>query len=251
MEKAIILSGDASDFVSVSDIAPDVMLDIRYYSTFNFVGDRIDGYEAPLAFLTQEAANALRVVSDWFAAKGYRLRIFDAYRPQMADAHFVRWARDTKDTRMKKMFYPNLDKDVLYPRRYITELSSHTRGSAVDLTLFDMAAGKDVDMGGMFDFFGELSHANYTGITEEQYANRMILRGAMLAHGFQPMTEEWWHFMLKDELTTGSRFTLHRRFLKRPQKRGKGARLITAPHQPYTPIHPSAQTPAAHPSSSR
>ena len=90
MKKAIILSGDASDFVSVSDIAPDVMLDIRYYSTFNFVGDRIDGYEAPLAFLTQEAANALRVVSDWFAAKGYRLRIFDAYRPQMADAHFVR-----------------------------------------------------------------------------------------------------------------------------------------------------------------
>ena len=101
MEQAIILSGDASDFVSISDIVPDVILDIRYYSTYNFVGDRIDGYEEPLAFLTREAAEALRVVSNEFVAKGYRLRIFDAYRPQMADAHFVKWTRDTGDTRMK------------------------------------------------------------------------------------------------------------------------------------------------------
>ena len=207
MEQAIILSNDASDFVSISDIVPDVILDIRYYSTYNFVGDRIDGYEEPLAFLTREAASALRVVSDKFVARGYRLRIFDAYRPQMADAHFVNWAKDTGDTRMKKLFYPDVDKDVLYPRRYITELSSHTRGSAVDLTLFDMTTGKDVDMGGMFDFFGELSHADYRGITEDQYANRMILRDMMLAHGFQPMAEEWWHFMLENEPYPNTYFT--------------------------------------------
>ncbi len=207
MEKVVILSGDASDFVSISDIIPDVILDIRYYSTYNFVGDRIDGYEEPLAFLTREAAEALRVVSNEFVAKGDRLRIFDAYRPQMADAHFVKWTRDTGDTRMKKLFYPDLNKDVLYPRRYITELSSHTRGSAVDLTLIDMATGRDVDMGGMFDFFGELSHADYTGITEKQYANRMFLRDTMLAHGFQPMVEEWWHFMLENEPYPNTYFT--------------------------------------------
>ena len=203
----ILLSGDASDFVSVSDVAPDVILEIRYYSTYNFVGERIDGYEEPLALLTREAAGALRAVSDAMAARGYRLKVFDAYRPQMADAHFVKWALDAADTRMKAYFYPDLDKAVLFPQRYITELSSHTRGSAVDVTLLDMATGRELDMGGMFDFFGESSHADYRGITDAQYANRMRLREAMQAHGFKPMAEEWWHFMLADEPWPNTYFT--------------------------------------------
>ena len=170
-------------------------------------GDRINGYEEPLAFLTKEAAQALKEVSDDVKAKGYRLKIYDAYRPQMAVSHFVEWAKDADDIRMKPYFYPELEKDVLFPQGYIMEHSGHSRGSTIDLTLFDMNTEKELDMGGTFDYFGELSHPDYTDITEKQYANRMILRDAMMAHGFNPLTEEWWHFTLKDEPYPDTYFT--------------------------------------------
>ena len=201
------LSDDSSDFVMLSEAVPDAILEIRYYSTYNFVGDRINGYEEPLAFLTKEAAAALKNDSDDLRTRGYRLKIFDAYRPQMAVTHFMNWALDTEDTRMKEYFYPELDKDVLFPQGYIAEHSGHSRGSTVDLTLFDMTTEKEVDMGGTFDYFGELSHPDYTGITEEQYQNRMILREAMLAQGFKPLAEEWWHFTLADEPYPDTYFT--------------------------------------------
>ena len=206
-EEGYTLSDDASDFVLLSEIVPDAILEIRYYSTYNFVGERIDGYEEPVALITKEAGEALREVSDELAEKGYRLKIYDAYRPQKAVDHFVRWAKDADDTKMKEYFYPELEKDVLFPRGYIMEHSGHTRGSTVDLTLFDMATGKEVDMGGTFDYFGELSHPDYRGITDEQYQNRMILRDAMLNHGFKPLDEEWWHFTLEDEPYPDTYFT--------------------------------------------
>ncbi len=189
----------ASDFVLLSEAVPDAILEIRYYSTYNFVGDRIDGYEEPVAILTKEAAAALKEVSDELSVKGYRLKIFDAYRPQTAVTNFINWAQDLNDTRMKEYFYPELNKDVLIPQGYISEHSGHSRGSTVDLTLFDMNTGKEVDMGGTFDYFGERSHSDYTGITGEQYANRLLLREAMMAHGFKPLPEEWWHYTLADE----------------------------------------------------
>ncbi len=201
------LSDDSSDFVLLSDAVPDAILEIRYYSTYNFVGRRIDGYEEPLALLTKEAASALKEVSDELVEKGYRLKIFDAYRPQMAVTDFMNWALDADDTRMKEYFYPDLDKDVLFPQGYINEHSGHSRGSTVDLTLFDMTTEKEVDMGGTFDYFGELSHPDYKDITEEQYNNRMILREAMLSHGFKPLPEEWWHFTLEDEPYPDTYFT--------------------------------------------
>ena len=190
---------DSSDFVLLTDAVPDAILEIRYYSTYNFVGDRIDGYEEPTAFLTKEAAKALREVSDELKEKGYRLKIYDAYRPQMAVDHFVRWAKDVDDVRMKEYFYPELEKSDLFPKMYIMERSGHTRGSTVDLTLFDMKTEKEVDMGGTFDYFGELSHPDYPYITEEQFANRMLLREAMMNHRFKPLETEWWHFTLEDE----------------------------------------------------
>ena len=207
-------------FVRVAEAVPDAILEIRYYSTYNFVGDRIDGYERPTALLTVEAAKALKAVSDDVKKQGYRLKIFDAYRPQRAVAHFMRWAKDVDDTRMKPYFYPNLDKSVLFAQGYIAEKSGHSRGSTVDLTLFDMALEKEVDMGGTFDWFGEESHPDwcgdpaarlYTGeyagdakpkdgkINEAQFRNRMLLREAMMRHGFKPLDEEWWHFTLADE----------------------------------------------------
>ena len=186
-------------FVNVTDVVPDVILEIRYFGTYNFVGERIDGYLQPTALLTKEAAEALKAVSDDVMAQGYRLIIYDAYRPQRAVDHFVRWAADVADTRMKAYFYPNLDKGVLFEQEYIMAKSGHTRGSTVDLTLFDMKTEKEVDMGGTFDWFGIESHPDYKDITPEQYRNRMILREAMLRHGFKPLESEWWHFTLADE----------------------------------------------------
>ena len=215
------LSNDASDFVLLTDVVPDAILEIRYFSTYNFVGDRIDGYHQPTALLTKEAARALKAVSDDVMKKGYRLKIYDAYRPQMAVSHFVRWAKDVKDTRMKPYFYPHENKDVLFEKGYIAAKSGHSRGSTLDLTLFDMATGKELDMGGTFDYFGIESHPDWCGnpdtrkyegkaeggITEAQFKNRMILRAAMLRHGFKPLDEEWWHFTLKDEPYPDTYFT--------------------------------------------
>ena len=187
------------DFVVVADFIPDIIQEIRYHSTYNFVGERITGYEEPKSILTRKAAEALKAVSDDVMAQGYRLKVYDAYRPQCAVDHFVRWAEDVDDTRMKAYFYPEVPKSELFEREYIMARSGHTRGSTVDLTLFDMQTGKEVDMGGPFDWFGELSHPDYEAITAEQKANRLILREAMLRHGFKPLESEWWHFTLKDE----------------------------------------------------
>lgn len=201
------LSDDSSDFVLINDVVPDAILEIRYYSTYNFIGDRINGYEEPIAILTKEAAAKLKEVSDELVNRGYRLKIYDAYRPQRAVMHFANWAKDLDDTRMKKYFYPNLNKNVLFAEGYIDYYSGHSRGSTVDLTLFDMNLEKEVDMGGTFDYFGEESHPDYKGITEKQYNNRMILRDAMVNHGFKPLSTEWWHFTLDDEPYKDTYFT--------------------------------------------
>jgi D-alanyl-D-alanine dipeptidase len=199
---------DTSQFVTLTDVVPDAILEIRYFGTYNFVGDRIDGYLEPTALLTKQAADSLRAVSDDVIKLGYRLKIYDAYRPQMAVDHFVRWAADFDDTRMKTYFYPNLEKNVLFPQEYICEKSGHTRGSTLDLTLFDMTTEKDLDMGGTFDWFGPESHPDYTeGITKQQFQNRMILRDAMMRHGFKPFNTEWWHFTLENEPFPDTYFT--------------------------------------------
>ena len=210
---------DSSQFVMLTDAVPDAILEIRYFGTYNFVGQRIDGYEQPTALLTRQAADSLRAVSDDVVRQGYRLKIYGAYRPHKAVDHFVRWAKVVEDTLMKRYFYPNLDKSVLFEQDYIAEKSGHTRGSTVDLTLFDMATEKELDMGGTFDWFGHESHPDFGGnpetgvytpndsITAEQFAHRMILRNAMQRHGFKALDSEWWHFTLKNEPFPDTYFT--------------------------------------------
>ena len=190
---------DPSGFVLLADYVPQIIQEIRYYSTYNFIGDRIDGYEEPCALLTIEAARALKAVSSEMVVQGYRLKVFDAYRPACAVRHFVLWGIEDQDLRMKPYFYPDLEKQELFVKGYIAKQSSHSRGSTVDLTLLDMRTGRELDMGGPFDLFSEVSHPDYRGITDEQYANRMILRDAMLSHGFKPLEQEWWHFTLENE----------------------------------------------------
>lgn len=187
-------------FVSVSEAIPDVLLDVRYHSTYNFIGERINGYDDPVVLLTREAAAALKQVSADLQAQGLRLVIYDGYRPQRAVDHFVRWAEDLSADAMKPIFYPEVDKQELFSRGFIAKRSGHSRGSTVDLTLLDEHTGQLLDMGGTFDYFGERSHPDYTGdLTQAQIRNRLLLREAMLARDFRPLSTEWWHFTLKNE----------------------------------------------------
>lgn len=215
-ETVVTLEDDSSGFVLVTDVVPDAILEIRYFSTYNFIGDRIPGYEEPVAIISRQAADSLKVISDELMEMGYRIKVFDAYRPQCAVDYFMEWAKDPDDTRMKQYFYPELDKSILIPQGYIAKKSGHTRGSTIDLTLFDMTTEKEVDMGCTFDYFGIASHPGvlpgekvgaYKPITEEQYRNRMILREAMLRHGFKPYEGEWWHFTLAGEPFPDTYFT--------------------------------------------
>ncbi len=205
-EKTITMN--PSGFVVLSEYVPDIVQEIRYHSTYNFVGERIDGYEEPCALLTIEAARTLKGVSHDMFVQGYRLKVFDAYRPACAVKHFVFWGIEDTDIRMKPYFYPDLEKQELFVQGYIASRSTHSRGSTVDLTLLDMETGKEVDMGSPFDFFGEVSHPDYQGpgITSEQYANRMLLQKAMIRHGFEPIDCEWWHFTLANEPYPGTYF---------------------------------------------
>ncbi|MBQ1504954.1 MAG: M15 family metallopeptidase [Oscillospiraceae bacterium] len=190
---------DPSGFVLLADFVPGIVQEIRYYSTYNFIGDRIDGYEEPVALLTKEAARALKAAANEANVQGYRLKIFDAYRPANAVRHFVLWGIEDLDLRMKPYFYPDLEKQELFKQGYIAKQSSHSRGSAVDLTLLDMRTGKEVDMGSPFDLFSEVSHPDSQAVTKAQYENRMFLQKLMVRNGFQPIDCEWWHFSLKNE----------------------------------------------------
>lgn len=194
-----MVTKDPSGFVLLTDYVPGVIQEIRYHSTYNFIGDRIDGYEEPCALLSKEAARALQAVSGEVEAQGYRLKVFDAYRPAAAVKRFVLWGIDDLDLRMKPFFYPDLEKHELFKKGYIAKQSAHSRGSAIDLTLLEMSTGKELDMGSPYDLFSEVSHPDYRGVTDEQYVNRMFLRAAMMRNGFEPIDCEWWHFSLKDE----------------------------------------------------
>lgn len=186
-------------FVEIAKEIDDVILEIRYSSTYNFIGDKIDGYVDSTALLSVEACNGLKKASDEFKSLGYRIKIYDAYRPMKAVRHFVRWAKDIDDNRMKDIFYPNVDKKDLFKLGFISDRSSHSRGSTVDITLFDEKTGKDVDMGSYFDYFGDISNSDYSDLSLEQLNNRKLLKDVMSKYGFKVLDSEWWHFTLIDE----------------------------------------------------
>ena len=191
------ISYDKSGFAPVYTVIDDAAYDIRYYSSNNFTGNRIDGYKAPVAYMTKESLAALSVAAADLRSQGYRLLIWDTYRPQKAVDNFVRWINNPKDPG-DKAFYPDLKKSDLLAGQYIMEKSGHTRGSTVDLTLIKKD-GSFVDMGGTFDLFSEISHPDYKKLTREQKRNRKILHDAMIKAGFKGIDSEWWHFTLKNE----------------------------------------------------
>ena len=179
--------------VYVTDVIPSVREDIRYAGYHNFVGCPVDGYFAPRAVLKEKAALALKKAVQVFEEKGFGVLIYDAYRPQRAVDHFVRWAKDPDDVKMKDEFYPTLDKSELFPKGYIAVYSGHSRGLTVDLTLTDKD-GNALDMGGEFDWFSKISSHDYENLTPGQKANRQLLRRGMLNAGFDDYSEEWWHY---------------------------------------------------------
>ena len=191
------ISYDKSDFVPVSSIIYDAAYDMRYYSSNNFTGNRIAGYDAPVAYMTKESLSALAVAADDLRKQGYRLLIWDTYRPQKAVFDFVDWINNPSDEG-DKTFYPNLKKSDLLKGNYIAEKSGHTRGSTVDLTIIKKD-GSFVDMGGTFDLFSEISHPGYSKLTRNQKKNRKILHDAMVKAGFKGIDSEWWHFTLVNE----------------------------------------------------
>ena len=189
-------------FVYVDGVIPDIVIDIRYYTEHNFVGERIDGYLKPKCILTKEATAALLCVQKALQPFGLGLKIFDAYRPQQAVDHFLRWASDLGDQRTKAEFYPGINKDALIKDRYIAARSSHSRGSTVDLTIVSIQTGtwgEQLDMGTGFDFFGPAAAPFFPGISSAQRAHRMLLHILMKRYGFEPYPEEWWHFTLREE----------------------------------------------------
>ena len=191
------ISCDKSDFLPVYTVIDDAAFDIRYYSSNNFTGNKINGYKAPIAYMTKESLQALSVAAEDLRGKGYRLLIWDSYRPQKAVDNFIEWINNPNDEG-DKSFYPTLKKSDLLKGNYIAEKSGHTRGSTVDLTLIKKD-GSFVDMGGTFDLFSEISHPDYKKLTREQKKNRKILHDAMIKAGFKGIDSEWWHFTLKNE----------------------------------------------------
>ena len=189
------------DFVEIKALIPTIELEIRYYTADNFVGERIDGYEIPKAILTLQATETLNSVQDELSNFDLGLKVFDAYRPQRAVDHFVRWAKDPNDIKMKKFYYPEVNKEDLFIEGYIADKSGHSRGSTVDVTIVSLSDNKSVelDMGTRWDYFSPKSWPSSTNVTPQQRANRMLLQNVMRKHGFKSLKEEWWHFTLENE----------------------------------------------------
>ncbi len=186
-------------FVYVKKIIPDMDFELRYYTKNNFVGRRIEGYNANKLILTKETALALKQVHEALQNQNLCLKVYDGYRPQRAVNHFMRWAENLNDTINKAAFYPDIDKKNLFEEQYIATRSGHSKGSTVDVTIIDGNTGKPLDMGGNYDFFGEASWVDYQNLSDAQKANRQLLQTMMLKYGFKNYQKEWWHFTLKNE----------------------------------------------------
>ena len=186
-------------FSYINDVSPTIQSELRYCYNNNFMGVPVNGYEENTLIATTATAKALKKVQDELALKKLGLKIYDAYRPQTAVNHFVKWARVMSDTIMKKQYYPEVNKHHLFKKGYISSKSGHSRGSTVDLTIINLETGEELDMGSPYDFFGVSSHITYENLSDHQKENRQLLQTVMKKHGFRPYSKEWWHFTLRGE----------------------------------------------------
>ncbi|GAB7035020.1 M15 family metallopeptidase [Streptomyces sp. NPDC021749] len=211
------------EFVALRDVDPTILQEMRYVTPHNFMGVAVTGYRAPICLLTRDAARALHRAQRSFLRRGYSLKVYDCYRPQRAVNHFVTWAKDLGDQRMKGEFYPRVDKSTLFRDGYIAEKSGHSRGSTVDLTLVRLPAlptrpylpgepltpcygprearfpDNSLDMGTGFDCFDTLAHTLDPRITGVQRTNRLLLKDGLERAGFVNYAAEWWHYTFRPE----------------------------------------------------
>ena len=186
-------------FVYLSDINSSIIVDLKYYSSNNFTGKFVEGYNSNKAILTKEAAVALSNAQDDLNKIGYSLILYDAYRPQSAVDFFVKWSSNINDTIYKNTYYPNIKKSELFKLGYIAYKSSHSRGSTVDVSLVEIESKKEIDMGTIFDYFGVESHTFFNNLSKKQKLNRLLLYEAMSNNGFKNYSKEWWHYTLENE----------------------------------------------------
>ncbi|HEY2491683.1 MAG TPA: M15 family metallopeptidase [Paenibacillus sp.] len=186
-------------FVYLDEYIPSAQQVMGYSGEKNFVGMPIGGYLAPLAIVTEKAALALQAISDELEQQELILVIYDAYRPQKAVNHFIRWSLDEEDLLMKESFYPREEKSTLFQKGYLSKRSGHSRGSTVDVTLAYADTGEELDMGSPVDMLDVISNFNTEQITQDQAANRQLLKQLMTKHNFKSYSKEWWHYTLKVE----------------------------------------------------
>ena len=188
------------DFVYLNDIAPEIITDIRYATTNNFTGKVVIGYEKEVCIITLKAANILKQINSELNQYGLNLKVFDAYRPKMSAKSFIDWANSEENNPdIKKMYYPNIHRSKTIGNYISDTLSTHSRGSTVDLTIVEKNTINELEMGAIFDFFDKTSNTANADISSEAKKNRLLLKSIMEKYGFQNLWKEWWHFTLIDE----------------------------------------------------
>lgn len=188
-----------ADFVFVDECVPGIRWDAKYATWDNFTGRPVEGYLANRIVGTRALCSALESVRRRAASRGFGLLLWDGYRPQRAVDSFLHWSKKPEDGVTKRRHYPNISRAEILERGYVASKSGHSRGSTVDLTLYDLATGDLVPMGGGHDLMDEISHHGAPGITRAETSNRHTLRSLMEACGFSSYDSEWWHYTLKNE----------------------------------------------------
>ena len=186
-------------FAYVDELVTGIRWDAKYATWDNFTGKPVDGYLANRIVGTTALCAALEDAQKEAASLGFGLVLWDGYRPQRAVDCFVRWSQQPEDGLTKPRHYPNIDRAGMFAQGYVAAKSGHTRGSTVDLTLYDLATGDLAAMGGGHDLMDPLSHHRAAGITPDETRNRDALRSIMEASGFSAYDCEWWHYTLRDE----------------------------------------------------
>jgi D-alanyl-D-alanine dipeptidase len=194
------------EFFFVDELVPGIRWDAKYATWDNFTGKPVAGYLANRVVGTKALCAALGRARVEAAALGFGLLVWDGYRPQRAVNCFLRWSEQPEDGRTKPRHYPNIDRAEMFERGYVAAKSSHSRGAAVDLTLYHLDTGELVPMGGDHDLMDPVSHHGAEGITRVEARNREHLRSVMAASGLAPYECEWWHYTLEDEPHPGTYF---------------------------------------------
>ncbi|MDA3648949.1 D-Ala-D-Ala dipeptidase VanX [Saccharopolyspora indica] len=194
------------DFVFVDEFVPGVRWDAKYATSDNFTGAPVDGYLANRIVGTAALCNALERAQEKAGTLGLGLHLWDGYRPQRAVDRFLRWSTEPEDGRTKSRHYPNIRRSEMVEKGYVAARSGHSRGSAVDLTLYQLTTGELSPMGGGHDLMDPISHHGAAGITQVEAENRRLLRAVMEDCGFRSYDREWWHYALKDEPHPGTYF---------------------------------------------